>query len=100
MKPPSYTTTTKLWLWEGKGAWYFVTIDVEIAQQIKEMYGYLKAAWGSIPVILTIGDSTWKTSLFPDKKGGGFLAPIKAEIRKREKLTEGDLVTILITGQV
>jgi Domain of unknown function (DUF1905) len=100
MQPPVYTITTTLWLWEGKGAWYFVSIPPETSREIKEMFGYLKAGWGSIPVILTINNSTWKTSLFPDTKNDCFIAPIKAEIRSKEKLQEGDTLTISITGQV
>ena len=50
------------------------------------MFGYLKAGWGSLPVKLQLGKSVWKTSIFPDSKGGGYLIPIKKAILKAEKL--------------
>ncbi len=51
--------------------------------------------WGVIPVQVQIGDTEWKTSLFP--KDGLYLVPIKASVRKAENLEEGDEVTIRLT---
>jgi hypothetical protein len=48
--------------------------------------------WGVIPVQVRIGKTKWTTSLFP--KDDRYLVPIKASIRKAEKLEEGDKVTI------
>jgi hypothetical protein len=94
LKKPTYTIKNPIWLWQGKGAWHFVTIDKELGGEIKSMFGYLKAGWGSLPAQLTLGDSTWKTSIFPDKTGGGYLIPIKKAILKAERLVVGDKVDI------
>jgi hypothetical protein len=48
--------------------------------------------WGVIPVQVRIGKTKWTTSLFP--KDDRYLVPIKASIRKAEKLEEGDNVTL------
>lgn len=48
--------------------------------------------WGSIPVTVTLGKSTWKTSIFPDKKAGTYLLPLKAAVRKKEGVGAGDKV--------
>lgn len=96
MQPPSYTIKAKVWLWNGKGAWHFVTVPNDISAQIKEMFGYLKAGWGSLRAKLTIGKTTWETSLFPDTKSGGYLIPLKTEIRCKENIGIGDEVEILI----
>jgi hypothetical protein len=45
-----------------------------------------------IPVEVTIDGVRWETSLFP--QGGGYVVPIKAAVRARLGLTEGDAVTI------
>jgi Domain of unknown function (DUF1905) len=94
MTKPKYTITNPIWLWQGKGAWHFVTINQEIGSEIKSMFGYLKAGWGSLPVELILGESVWRTSIFPDKSGGGYLIPIKKAILKAQKLEVGDIVTI------
>ncbi len=38
------------------------------------------------------GRSEWTTSLFP--KAGRYLVPIKASVRKAEKLAEGDTIPL------
>jgi hypothetical protein len=42
-----------------------------------------------------IGATTYYTSLFP--KDGGYLLPIKAAIRKAERIELGDVVSISLT---
>lgn len=96
LQPPSYTIKTKVWLWTGKGAWHFATVDEKTSEEIKKMFGYLSGGWGSIAAKLTIGHTTWKTSLFPDNKRNGYLIPLKAEVRKKESIKEGDEVEITI----
>jgi hypothetical protein len=94
MTKPTYLIKNPIWLWQGKGAWHFVTIDKKLGIEIKAMFGYLKAGWGSLPVELTLGGSVWRTSIFPDSKSGGYLIPIKKAILKAEKLNIGDVVEI------
>lgn len=83
-----------VWLWQGsdgaptKGAWYFLTVDGATAQAIR-IHAANAAAWGSVYVEATIGATTWRTSLFPSKAAGGWLLPLKAAVRKAEKITEG-----------
>lgn len=90
-----------VWLWQGsdgapaKGAWYFLTIDGETAQAIRA--GAVNAAaWGSVYVEATIGGTTWRTSLFPSKQVGGWLLPLKAAVRKAEKIVEGGEVEAVL----
>jgi hypothetical protein len=76
--------------------WHFVTIPKEISENIEKEFDYLKKGWGSLPVAVTIGKTTWKTSIFPDKKTGGYVLPIKADIRKRENISANDKISLLI----
>jgi len=56
----------------------------------------MKRGFGSVRVNVTIGGSTWKTSLFPSKELGHYVLPIKASIRKAEALTlETDIKTAI-----
>jgi hypothetical protein len=50
-----------------------------------------RRGFGSVKVAVTVGSSTWKTSLFPQKSGGWFL-PIKKPVRLAEGLDYGDVV--------
>jgi len=88
-----------VWLWQGadgapaKGSWFFLTIDGETAQAIRA-HAVNAAAWGSVYVEATIGATTWRTSLFPSKQAGGWLLPLKAAVRKAERIGEGSAVEV------
>jgi len=90
-----------VWLWQGsdgapaKGSWYFLTIDGETAQAIRAN-AVNAAAWGSVYVEATIGATTWRTSLFPSKQAGGWLLPLKAAVRKAEKIAEGSVIEAVL----
>lgn len=85
----------KLWMWTGKGAWHFVTIQKEDAEGIVEQYMWPRKGFGSIPVTVTIGKTRWKTSIFPEK-GGSFLLPVKKSVRDAENIKVDDSVKITI----
>ncbi len=95
-RPQGYPIKAKVWLYPGMAAWHFVTLPVKQSDEIKEIYGGLKKGWGSLPVKVTIGKTTWKTSIFPDKKAGAYLLPLKTEVRKKEKIQEGDIVALTL----
>jgi hypothetical protein len=90
-----------VWLWQGsdgapaKGSWYFLTVDGETALAIRAG-ATNAAAWGSVHVEVTIGATTWRTSLFPSKAHGGWLLPLKAAVRKAEKIAEGSVVEAVL----
>jgi hypothetical protein len=78
--------------WRGPAPWYFVTVPAKESSEIKEISNLVTYGWGVIPVQVRIGDTEFKTSLFP--KDGYYLVPVKASVRKAEKLDEGDNVTV------
>jgi hypothetical protein len=83
---------SKIWFWNGPAPWYFVTIPAKQCRDLKAISGVVTYGWGMIPVHVRIGKSEWKTSLWP--KDGRYIVPIKASVRKAEKLEEGDSVTV------
>ncbi|MDZ4672660.1 MAG: DUF1905 domain-containing protein [Phototrophicales bacterium] len=78
--------------WRGPSPFFFVAIPPEESADLKEISNRVTYGWGVIPVEVRIGNTVWKTSLFP--KDGLYLVPIKASVRKAENLEEGDMVTI------
>lgn len=88
---PSVWFKARIWLWEGKAAWHFVTLPKKESARIKTVFGAMKRGWGSLPVFATLGKTRWKSSIFPDSKRGAYLLPVKAEVRKLEKASAGDL---------
>jgi len=82
----------KIWFWRGPAPWFFVTVPAKQSREIKEISRLVTYGWGVIPVYVQVGRTKFKTSLFP--KDGRYLVPIKAIVRKAEKLDKGDKVTI------
>ena len=88
-------TTTTVWLYPGmSGAWHFASLDKESTEKVKKYQkGKPRAGWGSVPVEVTMGKTTWRTSIFPDSKSGTYILPLKAAVRKKEGIYEGDKIT-------
>lgn len=82
----------EIWFWRGPAPWFFVTIPPHQSHDIKAISNFVTYGWGVIPVRVQIGKTEWTTSLFP--KDDCYIVPIKATVRKAEKLAEGDTVTI------
>ena len=82
----------KIWYWRGPAPFYFVTVPAPECDHLKTISGTVTYGWGMIPVVATIGDTRWKTSLFP--KNGGYIVPIKDSVRKAEALDEDAEVTL------
>ena len=86
------TVTATIWLWsEGKGSWHFLTVPPEEAVEIKAHGFGNRRGFGSARVEATINGVTWRTSVFP-QKSGGYILPIKADVRRRAGILAGDEV--------
>ena len=90
------TVTGPLWLWnEGAATWHFLTIPADQAVEVKAQAFGNRRGFGSVRVEATINDVTWRTSVFP-QKSGGYILPIKADVRRRAGIAAGDDVTVLL----
>jgi hypothetical protein len=96
-----WTVRGPVWLWQGsdgapaKGSWFFLTIDGDTAAAIRAQ-ATNAAAWGSVYVEAAIGGTIWRTSLFPSKAAGGWLLPLKAAVRKAERIVDGSTVEAVL----
>lgn len=81
-----------IWEWRGPAPFYFVTVPEEGSQAIKSAEKFVTYGWGMIPVKVQIGETEWKTSLWP--KDDKYIVPVKASVRKAEKIGEGDTVRV------
>jgi hypothetical protein len=87
----------ELWRYDGDAAWYFLTLPADEAEEVRQVSAHTRRGFGSVRVEATVGTTTWRTSVFPDKASGGYLLPVKAEVRKRERIDAGDTVRCRIT---
>lgn len=94
MRSMKFTFNGKAWLYPGKAGWHFVTINKKDSDEIKKENVWPRSGFGSIPVLVTIGKTSWKTSIFPDKDS--FLLPLKKGVRVKEGIKKGDSATVTI----
>ena len=88
--------TSLVWIWkggEGSGRWYFVTVPDEESNDIRAHAFGNPRGFGSVRVEAKIGEISWCTSVFP-LNSGGYLLPLKAEVRRKANIGAGDQVTI------
>jgi hypothetical protein len=90
----NFKVNANVWVYPGKAGWYFVSIPEDITEKIDFYFSHAKRGWGSLRVKVDLGESTWKTSIFPDRKTNTYLLPIKSEIRMKERVTEGGSLDI------
>lgn len=80
--------------WRGPSPFHFVAVPPAEAELIAEVAAMVTYGWGVIPVSARSGATTWTTSLFP--KQGGYLVPVKDAVRRAERMSVGDVVTITL----
>lgn len=96
MKKNTFKVKAKVWLYPGKAGWHFITVPKKQSDEILSIFGSLKRGWGSLPVKVKLGKTEWQTSIFPHKKSGGYLLPIKSEVRKKEKITQDETIQLTL----
>ncbi|MEV1144338.1 DUF1905 domain-containing protein [Micromonospora sp. NPDC049799] len=87
--------TGELWFWKGPSPWHFVTVPEPECAELEATSASVSYGWGMIPVAARIGGTGWRTSLWP--KDGRYVVPVKAGVRRAERLDVGDTVTIRLT---
>lgn len=87
----------ELWRWRARDGWFFVTLPSDAADEIDERFGGSTAGFGSLPVEVNIGGSSWTTSIFPSKEEESYVLPIKQAVRKAEQLDAGVTATVVVS---
>ena len=80
--------------WRGPAPFLFAAVPDAHFGAIRyaamtESYG-----WGVVPVVASIGDSEFATSLFP--RDGGYLLPIKVAVQESARIGLGDRVAVIM----
>ncbi|MFD0275187.1 DUF1905 domain-containing protein [Kitasatospora sp. NPDC127111] len=93
-----FTFDGELWIWDARRAdsWTFVSMPAEASEEVRDVPGGPRRGFGSRRVRVTIGGSTWLTSIFPDSARGCYVLPVKRAVRKAEALDVGDIVTVTV----
>ena len=81
-----YEFSAKTWQHSSPGGWYFVSLPAKIASEIRENLKWQEEGWGRLKATAKIGNSEWETAIWFDTRHNTYLLPLKAEIRKKEKI--------------
>ena len=83
----------KVWKYTVEPAsWYFVYVDSKMAEEVRKN-AVKTVGFRYVPVEVTVGKTTWKTTLFPTKEKK-YLIAMKAAVRKAEGIFDGDMVSV------
>jgi hypothetical protein len=78
-----YTFTAELWEHDGPAGWCLVSLPFDVADEI-EATDPGETAFGSVRVEVTVGTTTWRTSLFPDQGRATYVLPVRQAPRAAE----------------
>ena len=90
----SWAFEAELWSSEQFAAWAFLTLPAEVGDDVRLLSGP-PTGFGSVRVEVSLGTSTWRTSVFPDKVRG-YVLPVKSQVRRAEDLELGDRVELTL----
>jgi hypothetical protein len=90
----TYRFSAEVWRHDGEAAWYFVTLPGDIADEIDFLTTDTRRGFGSVRVEVSIGGTTWRTSIFPDNARRSYLLPVKKSVRAAEHLDDGSVTEV------
>lgn len=77
--------------------WTMVALPKELSVAIRNDFKGLEEGWGRMKVVAKIGNSEWQTAIWFDTKHETYLLPLKALIRKKEKILPEMMVNVKIS---
>lgn len=98
------TATLPLRRWQGEKATYhlvsFTGDDAELLAGnalMQKLELGRKRGFGSVKVIATVGETTWKTSVFPQNKQSEWILLVSKKVMRAEDLAPGDTLNVSIS---
>ncbi|WP_166845979.1 DUF1905 domain-containing protein [Isoptericola sp. BMS4] len=90
------TFTAPLWQWQVRSdSWWFVTVPPDESDALADL-PLPPRGFGSIKVTVTVGGTTWSTSVFPSDEQKGYVLPMKKAVRQAEGIGPGDAVRVTL----
>ncbi len=77
-------------------AWHFLVVPKDDADHMRFFAAHLQRGFKSLKVDVMIGETSWRTSVFPSSDRGSYILPVKKNVRDREGLSAGDMVEVAL----
>jgi Domain of unknown function (DUF1905) len=91
-----FSFRAEVWEHDSPGAWHFLSLPEDAADEIDELTHGTTRGFGSVRVEVTIGATTWRTSIFPDSKRRTYVLPLKRQVRTAEHLDVGSRPEVVV----
>jgi hypothetical protein len=91
-----YSFSSKVWQYKGQGGWYFVSLPEALSAEIRAALKSEEQGWGRLKVTAQIGKYDWETAIWFDTKANTYLLPLKADIRRKEKIEANQMVQVML----
>jgi hypothetical protein len=91
-----YQFSADLWKDKAEGGWYFVTLPQDYSDEIRNELQWQEEGWGRMKASAEINELNWDTSIWFDTKSKRYILPVKAVIRKKLSLKDGDKLEISV----
>ena len=89
-----YEFTAPLWQWMARrDEWFFVSVPEGMSEEIAARSDGLTGGFNSVPVQVTIGRTSWRTSIFPGGDGR-YSLPLKRSVRVAESIERDSIVDV------
>jgi hypothetical protein len=96
-RPPTYEFDAELWRWQARtDSWTFLSLPTDVADEVLDLVGPNARGFGSVRVEVTIGATTWRTSVFPDSAAATYVLPVKRAVRTAEGIAVGDTTRVRV----
>jgi len=87
--------SAELFEWRGPAPFFWLALPANVCDYVRAEAAEASYGWGAIPVSVRIGGTEWETSLLP--RDGGYVLPIRKDVRAHERVGEGDQVTVAMS---
>lgn len=91
-----YEFSAAIWQHSVSGGWHFVSLPPALGKEIREHLQWQEEGWGRLKATAQIGRTQWATAIWFDTRNKTYLLPLKGEIRKKEKLQNGQNVLVTL----
>lgn len=91
-----YAFSARTWQHASPGGWYFVSLPVDMAAEIRANLKWQEEGWGRLKAIAQIGQTKWETAIWFDTKHNTYLLPLKTEVRKKERIEANQTIDVIV----
>lgn len=91
-----YEFVASVWQHSATCGWWFVSLPETMSEEIRTHFGWQESGWGRLQSTVKIGNTTWETSIWFDKKHQTYILPIKTQVRISETILLNQILEIAL----